>query len=45
MSAGRPTWWTAMIAFVLGVMAAATRLSSMLSVAGSMSTNTGRAPQ
>jgi hypothetical protein len=45
MSAGRPTWSTTMIAFVRPVIAAGMRRGSMFRVSGSMSTNTGRAPQ
>ena len=44
MSAGRPNRWTGQMAFVRGVMAAATRSGSMSYVSGSMSTNTGVAP-
>ena len=43
-AAGRPKRWTGMIAFVLGVMRAATSSGSMFSVTGSMSAKTGVAP-
>ena len=44
MSALWPNRCTGTIAFVFGVRAAATAPASILNVAGSMSTNTGRAP-
>ena len=44
MSALWPNRCTGMIAFVFGVRADATAPASILNVAGSMSTNTGRAP-
>ncbi len=44
-SHGMPSWCTSSSAFVRGVMAASTSAGSMLNVAGSMSTNTGTAPQ
>src|SRR5258708_15997856 len=43
-STGRPARSTGRIARVAGVMAASTRARSMLRVAGSISTKTGRAP-
>ncbi len=44
MSAGRPTWWTGMIALVRGVIARSAATGSRLQVAGSMSAKTGVAP-
>ncbi len=44
-SHGMPIWWTHRMARVFGVIAASTSAGSMLKVRGSMSTNTGVAPQ
>ncbi len=43
--AGMPSWWTSMMAPVLGVMAASIRAGSMLRSSSRISTNTGSAPQ
>ena len=44
MSAGRPSWWTGMIALVRGVMARSAASGSRLNVRGSTSAKTGVAP-